>query len=456
MFVKLRERAEALKTEARGLIDKALAESRALTSEEETRKAAIRTELERLDGMLREAREMGLDQPPPPPPGPVPPAAPALHGTPPNPQPGQRFSVPALGTQPGQQSGRPRYSLLRALRVAADQRQLDGFEGEVSQELAKRVGRAPRGFFVPFDFESPLEPRDVPERRDLNLTTGAYVKATITDASNFIELLRNAALVRELGATILAGLVGDLSIPKQLTAGTAYWFDSESATVTESNQTTGQVALAPKTLGTMTDISRKLLLQSSIDAETFVRADLAQVMAIELDRAVINGSGSGAEPEGILQNSSIGTVAMGTNGAAPDWASLVALETNVAVANAAIGSLAYLTNAKVRGKLKTVPKVSGQANFLMDPDQTVNGYRCGISNQVPSNLTKGSSSGVCSAAIFGNWRDVLIGFWGGLDVLVDPYTGGAAGTLRIRMFQDADIKFRHTASFCKVVDYLTT
>jgi HK97 family phage major capsid protein len=337
------------------------------------------------------------------------------------------------------------YSLVRAIATLARRQPLGGLEAEVSQEIAKRAGKDPQGFYFPTDLA-------MTQTRDLTLTTGSGAKPTVTDAANFIGMLRNKTLVSTLGARMLTGLTGDLSLPKQTGGATAYWV-TEGNAPTESNQTIGQVALAPKTVGAFTDISRKFIAQSSLSAEAFVRDDLATVLAIEIDRAAVNGSGTGAEPEGILQNSSVTTVAGGTNGAAPTFAMLVAMETAVANANADMGSLHYLTNSKVRGVLKTTEKATGTAQFVWRDDNTVNGYAAHASNQVPATLTKGSGTAL-SAAIFGNWSDLVIGMWGGLDILVDPYTGSTSGTVRVTALQDIDIKLRNAVSFAKMVDLI--
>ncbi|HQF76409.1 MAG TPA: phage major capsid protein, partial [Syntrophales bacterium] len=280
-------------------------------------------------------------------------------------------------------------------------------------------------------------------------------------AASFIELLRNKMLLRRLGAQVLGGLVGDIAIPKQTGGATAYWV-GENANVTESQQTFGQVALSPRTVGTYTDISRKLLIQSSLDVEAFVRNDLATVLALAIDYAGINGLGQGSsQPLGILQTSGIGAVAIGTDGGAPTWSHIVDLETEVSIDNADVGNLAYLTNAKVRGKLK---KTFTNATYGEIPVWgkgeepgfgELNGYRAGVSNQVPSNLTKNAGSNL-SAIIFGNFSDYIIGEWGAIDILIDPYTGGAAGTVRVRVLQDVDGACRRAESFAAIKDASTT
>lgn len=342
------------------------------------------------------------------------------------------------------------FSMVRAINalVTGDWTKA-GFEREASRALAGKLGRDARGFFVPNEVQ----------RRDLTVgtpTAGGHTVATDRLASDFITMLVNRMLTVEMGAKVLSGLQGNVAIPRQTGGATAYWI-AEGSAPTESQQAFDQVPMSPKTVGAFSDISRKLLLQSSIGVEQFVRGDLATVLALALDLAAINGSGSGNQPTGILNVAGIGSVVGGTNGAAPTWANIVDLESQVSIANADIGSLGYLINAKTRGKLKTTSKVSGQNGFIFEAGETpLNGYRAGVTNQVPSNLTKGTANGICSALIFGNWADLVIGQWGALDIMVDPYTGSASGTVRVVALQDADIAVRNAASFAAMKDALTT
>lgn len=350
-----------------------------------------------------------------------------------------------------------RYSLVRAIRAAAnkDWRGAE-LEKEASDATAQRLGIDPQGFWVPQDW---LEMRGKPEKRDMvvgNDGYGGYLVDTDLQSQNFIEMLRNKMVLRVAGARFLGGLVGDVAIPKQTGGATAYWV-AESGAPTESTQTVGQVALTPHTLGTYTDISRKLLKQSSVDVEAFVRSDLAAVIAIAIDYAGLHGAGTSNEPTGVEKTSGIGSVVGGNNGAAPSWANIVELESKVAIANADIGSLAYITNPKVRGKLKVTAKASNTAVFVWEAEPTpLNGYRAFVTNQVRSDLVKGSSGAVCSAIFFGNWADLIIGQWGGLDILVDPYTNSTSGTVRVVALQDVDVAVRHAGSFAAMLDALTS
>ena len=351
-----------------------------------------------------------------------------------------------------------RFSFLRAINALANpgdrKAQADAaFERECSDAYGSKFGRAAQGFYVPAEVQ----------KRDLlvgTATAGGHTVDTFLLAQNFIDVLRNRMMVSKMGAQTLSGLTGNIAIPRQTGGATAYWV-AENGAPTESQQAFDQVAMSPKTVGAFTDISRKLLLQSSVDVEGFVRMDLATVLALAIDLAAIAGTGASNQPTGILSTSGIGDVAGGTNGLAPTWAHIVELWSDVAIANADFGATGILTNAKVIGKLMSTLKSAGIAGYLCEefPDAggmtNVSGLRTGVSNQVPSNLTKGTSTGVCSAIIQGNWNDLIIGQWGTLDLMVDPYTGSTAGTVRVVALQDVDIAVRHPESFSAMKDALT-
>lgn len=294
-------------------------------------------------------------------------------------------------------------------------------------------------------------------QRDLNVgttTAGGHLVATELLASSFIDILVAQMKVMSMGATILPDLTGNIAIPRATAGSTGYWV-AESGAPTESQQAFDQVSLTPKTCGAFVDYSRRLLLQSSIAVEAFVRMDIARTIALLIDLAAINGSGSSNQPRGVLNTSGIGSVAGGTNGAAPTWDNIVDLESALANANAPEGALGYLTNSKVRGKLKRTQVFSSTNGERIWADGRMNDQRAVVSNQVPSNLTKGTSSGVCSAIIYGNWSDLLIGLWGGLDIMTDPYTGATSGTKRVVALQDVDVSVRYAASFASMQDALT-
>lgn len=354
------------------------------------------------------------------------------------------------------------FSFLRLLNALANPndhaaREAAAFEFEASEAARARSGRDNRGnATVPMDV---LRAALNDAQRDLTVgvaADGGNTVATELMGSAFIDLLRNRMALTQMGIRMMSDLNGNLAIPRQTGGATAFWV-AENAAPTESQQTLGQVTLSPKTVAAFTDISRRLLLQSSIDVENFVRTDLAMVLALAIDAAGINGSGASNQPRGVLQTAGIGSVVGGTNGASFSYQYAVDLETQVATGNADINNLGYLINAKTRGHAKkTVKFGSGtEAPIWDNTSEPMNGYKVGVSNQVPGNLTKGTSSGICSAVLFGNWDDLILGMWSGLDLLVNPYTGADAGTVRIHAYQDVDFAVRNAASFAAMVDALT-
>lgn len=346
------------------------------------------------------------------------------------------------------------YSLFKAInaQVTGNWKGAE-FERECSDEIAKRSGKDAQGFYFPMDVQ--LLKRDYTGYLNAGTATeGAELVATDLMAGSFIDILRNKMIAREAGATVLSGLVGNIAIPRQSGAGSFSWVGADGSAV-ETAPTFDQVTMSPKTGGAFTDIGRSLLMQSSMDVENMVLNDLATISALAVDYACFNGAGTAQakDPKGIANVSGIGAVIGGTNGAAPTWANIVDLETAVATDNADIGRLSYVTNAKVRGKLKQTEKASGTAKYIWGDDNTLNGYRALVSNQIPSNLTKASGTGL-SQIFFGNFADLIIGQWGTLDVLVDPYTNGLSGAVRIVVLQDVDVCVRHAESFALMGDAL--
>jgi len=342
------------------------------------------------------------------------------------------------------------YSMFRAISAAASGNWTKaGLEREASDEIAKRLGKEPKGFFVPNDISW--------GQRDLTVgsaTAGGNLKGTDHMGQDFVDALRPRLVLAEMGATMMSGLQGDVAIPALNAKTTAYWV-AENAAPTEGAPTVRQITMSPKTVGAYIDISRKLMIQSDPSAESIFRNDMVNQVASAIDAVGINGGGSN-EPTGILQTSGIGSVALGTNGAAPTWASVVNLVREVSVDNALLGNLRFLTEAKAVAKLRNTLKVASTDSIhIMDAGNQLFGYDVTQTNNVPSALTKGSGSAL-SAMIFGNFADVIIAEWGGVDVLVDPYTGSSTGATRVTVFKDVDVAVRHAESFAAISDMITT
>ena len=325
------------------------------------------------------------------------------------------------------------FSLMKAIRAMANPTDRNAqeaarFEFEAAQEAAHRAGADPQGLYMPHDVLRSWN------QRDLNTTNDSAMVAEAYRGGDFIDVLRNASSVMQAGATMLTGLQGDVKIPKKTAASTAAFIATEGGASSESEPTFGQVTMSPKTLGAFTDITRLMMMQSSLDIENLVRNDLSTGIALAIDNGALQGSGSSGNPTGIKNTSGINNP---TDFAAanPTFAEVVAMETAVAEDNALLGNLAYILPASMAGALKTTAKDAGSGQFVLQGGE-MNGYRAIISNQV----TAGD-------LYFGNFADLLIGMYGGLDITVDPYTASTSGTVRIVALQTMDVAVRHAVSF---------
>ncbi len=337
-----------------------------------------------------------------------------------------------------------KFSIMKVLRMLADPhnqalKEDAAFELECSRAVAKLKGKEATGIYVPLD---------VLNSRALDTTTGAGL-ITEMDTGDFIDTLKNSLVLTKAGARVLNGLSGIVPIPKKSADSTGYWVE-EGVSVTKSNMSAGQVTLTPRTVGAATEITRALLKQSSYDVEALVYQDLANTIAQAIEVATLNGDGTGATPTGLLNLAGINTVELGANGGALTWADVVAMESMIA--DGFSGNASYILNRKTSGVTKVTQKGSG-IGFIQEGG-VINGYNALVTNNVPSNLTKGTGTGL-SGAVFGDFSNLMIGLWGGIDLTVDPYTSSLNGGLIVTALQDCDIAVRNTGAFTRIKDIIT-
>jgi len=325
-----------------------------------------------------------------------------------------------------------RFSFVRALNFLANPsdasaRRAAEFEIEVGKAAAQKYERSSNGIVVPNEVL----------RRDLLAglpSAGGNLVADQLLSGSFIDLLRNRLALANAGVTMLSGLQGNISIPRQNSASSAYWV-GENVAPTESQQAIDQVNMTPKTVGAYVDYSRRLLLQSSIDVEGMIRNDLTRVIALELDRAGMYGTGSSNQPLGLINTTGIGSQTITTYGTFEEY---IGMETDVAAGNADAGAMRYIINAAARGALKSTAKsaTAVAAGFVYENNE-INGYPVIVSNQLGTN-----------DALFGDFSMMIMAMWSGLDLTVDPFAGATAGTVRVIALQDVDFAIKQPAAFC--------
>jgi HK97 family phage major capsid protein len=356
------------------------------------------------------------------------------------------------------------YSFRRAIAAASENNWRDaGFEKEVNDTISKRMGKeGSNSLFIPSDLEV---------RALGSAVGGSGAEFKFTQPKPFIELLREKAVVRALGATFLTGLTGPIAFPRQTAAGAASWrTEVPGSDLSDTDSTYETLSMTPKTIQRNTAVSRQLIFQASEDIENLIRSDLAAVLAIALDQNALQGGGSNA-PLGLIGNTNVSTVTLGTNAGTITLAALVGLEKSVAQANADLGSMAVVTNAQQRSQARQVQYFSGtngiplwsggtsgdglaQGGMILSPASGANGYPAFVSQQIPSNLTKGTNTTICSAWLFGRWSEMFVGEWGALELIVDPYSKKKQALIELTAIMYADVGLRHYGSFAKIQDAL--
>lgn len=343
-----------------------------------------------------------------------------------------------------------RYSILRAVQAAiTGDWSKAGLERAASEAVAKRTGYTPEGFFVPVEAFSRA------------FTAGTAAEAgnliqTSVLGNEFVDVLRNAMVLSKLGIRVLGGLTSNVAIPRK-TAATTIASYSEIGAITASNPSTTQITLTPKRVGGQVLYSRQALIQANPDVDAMLRDDLAQGVAVQIENLAINGTAASNQPRGLVNFVGIGSVVGGTNGAQINWGHIVGLESACANANSEPDARAgYLVNTKSRGWCKQTVR-STYLPFIWDnAAQPLNSYRAAVTNNMVSNGTKGSSSGVCSTLAFSSdWQDLVLALFGGLDIVVDPYTQAGTGQIVLTANQFIDVACRQPASFATMTDALT-
>lgn len=325
------------------------------------------------------------------------------------------------------------YSLSKVLLAMADAQLPGGYEGEVHREMVRLHGetRANGSVWVP---------SGLPLRRDMTVGTaanGGYLVGTDLRGDQFIDLLRNRTVVGRMGANILGGLRGNVAIPKLTAGATATWLTNEATAISESNQTLSQITLTPKNVGAITEFSRQLLLQATPAIDAMIANDLAAVVGLAIDKAALEGDGTGGAPTGIANTAGIGSV----TGTSLGVAGVLEFQTDVAAGNALSPESGFVTTPAVAALLAQRMQVANTFSPIWEGgllDGKVLGYRALSSPQ----LTTGSM-------IFGDFSQLLVGEWGALELALNPYANFAGNILAVRAIQSVDVAVRHAGAFSR-------
>ncbi len=336
------------------------------------------------------------------------------------------------------------YSLMRAIQSTLSGKR-DGLELEMHQEGIKEYRAAGIDYTEGQGIIMPLSMMRAMSVTGDGTQGGFLVQKELT----FIDALRETLATTQAGANFLTGLVGDVGVNKGSTFSLAW--ATENGAATQVEKTIAQAVMSPKRITGYGLISRRLIAQSSIDVENMFRMDLMRAVAELLDAAAITGTGLNNQPTGLLTAANVATVALGADGAAPTWANILALKAALGTKEFVSPRWAHLVNGITEAYLKSKSKDAGSGNFIMSEMDVINGKKTVVTDHLPSNLTKGNGTGL-SALVFGDFSNLYIGSWAGLEILADPYT--AAGTNQLKLVVNAhnDVLVARPEAFAKIID----
>jgi len=425
----------------KALCDAAEAGERAFTDDEQTRLRALEAELDEKTGTLAlairaaEKREAILGQ-----------RAASEMNNPPAVIPG----AAATGGEQGEQNRiKKRYSFLKAVQTRYNGQTQTGVELEMHQEAEKearelKLNLPSRAFHIPSVFMTPSS-----EQRALNVTTATEGPEVVaTDLSQrLVDPFLPDLVVSRLGARTMYGLQGNVEIPRDKDYLTATW-EGEFGGTTETEPNFDKISLSPNRLSAKSFWGMQWAIQSSISAESYMRRKIIESIQIKLDATILNGSGAGNVPTGILSQG-ITNVAIGVNGGAITWDKLVEVMVALKDDNAEQGRLGWVTTPGVWGELMTTPVDAGSGIFLYD--KFAPGRTFYTTTQMPSDGTKGTGTAL-NSLLYGNWGDLTIGQWGGMSLLVDPYTVADDAQMKIIAHSWWDFIVEREKSFVSITD----
>lgn len=323
------------------------------------------------------------------------------------------------------------------------------YSREIANEVARSAGWVGAGVSVPWG---------VLMSRDFNLGTASEagnLSTTQVGANNVVDPLRANSVLGPLGVPIVPGYRANFTIPRY-TSDQTVGRTTEIGSASESNPNTANVSFTPFRFSSFVETSQQTLLYDKINVENTLRTVLLGSALAKAEDRFINGDGTGGDPTGFRFVSGIGTVVGGTNGAAPTYDHLVDLEAAPAVSNALENLPGFLVNALTRKKLRKTAMGTNLGYVWQGGATPLIGYRAPVSNVMPSNLTKGTSTTVCSSILYAaDWSQSLFAIFGAPDITVDPFSKSELGQVKITMNLYACCQPLQPAVWSKMDDAIT-
>tara|TARA_R110002167_G_scaffold6262_2_gene28601 strand:+ start:325 stop:1620 length:1296 start_codon:yes stop_codon:yes gene_type:complete len=342
------------------------------------------------------------------------------------------------------------FSLSRAINGAMSGG-LTGAEAEAYQEaqIEARASGIQLAGNVAIPSSMLREARTLGDAGLLSAVTNEGSDFVPTEHQGFIEALQPRLLVEELGATMINGVSGNLDMPRISAAGTAGWGATEAAATPNSGLATDTLSLTPKRVGAFTTYTKQLLVQGSPSVDRIIADDLGRAIRNAVDAAAFNGGGSSGVPQGIFGTTGVNDQAA-TNGTALTNATLLKMITDVASQDGLIGDECFVVSPAAYQTLTSLVQVSGVSALMVN--DMINGYKVYMSSHLNQNTTKGNVADGTSQLMFGNFKNLMVANWSGVDLLIDPYTLGGSSEVKVIANKWMDLGARQPKAFATISD----
>jgi len=321
------------------------------------------------------------------------------------------------------------YSFFKAIQGSLNGN-LDGVEREMHEEAmneARSAGRSINGLGIPsFMLEA---------RADISQGSSAIAP---TNVNAYADAMREASVFDKVGANILTGLSANTTIPVTGTS-TVSW-EGENEAAADGGANFGKVELTPTRLAAYVNISKQLLLQNGAGAELAIIRDLGRAVGQKMDAALFTTAGVTGAPDSVGELATSTFTEASFSDKVSIFSDFVSAEQKLAEVGGLEGNLAYVASPKLMSQLKQSAQVAAVSA----------GFQGNVINGYPSYFTNGCTSAAGSGDFyFGDFSKLYIGMFGGLDIMVDPYSAAKNGQTQLVLNQYMDWGVSDGAGFVK-------
>lgn len=381
--IEIRDKQATLKDEAIEIINKAKSEIRELTEDELNTISKIKEQINALNQQLEEIEK-------------------------------EMFAESADKTNTKNKRSM-NFSLIKSIRDISNNKQLDNASQAVINAGAEEMRKA--GLSYGGQIQIP-----VAELRANEVTVSSEGEDVVeTTFTNILEPLRAKNVLVKAGAKLMTGLVGDVQIPIMNPSQVGWAGEIEEAA--DANVSFSNVKLSPKRLTAYVDISKQFLAQDSLDAEAMIKNDLLNAINTKIESTILSADeGSATKPAGLFSTDEYSETALA------DFGDICEFEAKVDNANV-MGECAYIVGNKAKALLRNMAKSTKSTELVMEHGE--------IDGTPVYNTSNVSST---ANVAYGDWSNLVIGQWGGIDLTVDPFSQATKGCVRVTVNFYVDVK----------------